>query len=78
MELLYGSFPVSPYHTTHEFADRLENEHLGNMDQYRVTREVPLPYTFDDTAHDDDADEEGDEEGVPDRSWLAWRRSIHS
>ncbi|KAF5353642.1 hypothetical protein D9757_013185 [Collybiopsis confluens] len=26
---------------------RLENEHLGNMDQYRVTREVPLPYSFD-------------------------------
>ena len=26
--------------------DRVENEHLGNMDQYRVTREVPLPYSF--------------------------------
>ncbi|KAJ7185646.1 EXS-domain-containing protein [Mycena filopes] len=25
---------------------RLENEHLGNVDQYRVTREVPLPYTL--------------------------------
>ncbi|KAF8549650.1 EXS-domain-containing protein, partial [Imleria badia] len=25
---------------------RLENEHLGNIDQYRVTREVPLPYHF--------------------------------
>ncbi|KAJ7892874.1 EXS family-domain-containing protein [Mycena olivaceomarginata] len=25
---------------------RLENEHLGNIDQYRVTREVPLPYTL--------------------------------
>ncbi|KAJ3837763.1 EXS-domain-containing protein [Lentinula raphanica] len=30
---------------------RLENEHLGNMDQYRVTREVPLPYSFDDNHH---------------------------
>lgn len=26
---------------------RLENEHLGNSDQYRATREVPLPYSFD-------------------------------
>jgi len=25
---------------------RLENEHLGNVDQYRVTREIPLPYSF--------------------------------
>ncbi|KXN92143.1 Protein SYG1, partial [Leucoagaricus sp. SymC.cos] len=38
---------------------RLENEHLGNMDQYRVTREVPLPYTFDHRHHvDDDEDSE--------------------
>ena len=26
---------------------RLENEHLGNVDQYRVTRELPLPYAVD-------------------------------
>ncbi|KAI0077380.1 EXS-domain-containing protein [Panus rudis PR-1116 ss-1] len=37
---------------------RLENEHLGNMDQYRVTREVPLPYSLDDAAQDDSDDEE--------------------
>ncbi|TFK19881.1 EXS-domain-containing protein [Coprinopsis marcescibilis] len=37
---------------------RLENEHLGNMDQYRVTREVPLPYLFDDPHREDDGDEE--------------------
>lgn len=45
--------------------DRLENEHLGNMDQYRVTREVPLPYSFDDAyaAHEDDND--GDEDVLP-------------
>jgi hypothetical protein len=41
--------------------DRLENEHLGNMDQYRVTREVPLPYLFDD-PHRHDADDDDDEE----------------
>lgn len=32
---------------------RLENEHLGNMDQYRVTREVPLPYNLPEDAEDD-------------------------
>ncbi|KAF8331469.1 EXS family-domain-containing protein [Cantharellus anzutake] len=32
---------------------RVENEHLGNMDQYRVTREVPLPYSRDDGDEDD-------------------------
>ncbi|KAK7463123.1 Xenotropic and polytropic retrovirus receptor 1 [Stygiomarasmius scandens] len=43
---------------------RLENEHLGNMDQYRVTREVPLPYSFnsEDTSHDDDDHNDEDEE----------------
>lgn len=40
--------------------DRLENEHLGNMDQYRVTREVPLPYAFDGN-HNGDHDDEGDD-----------------
>ncbi|KAI6114437.1 EXS-domain-containing protein [Pisolithus sp. B1] len=38
---------------------RLESEHLGNMDQYRVTREVPLPYTLEylpDLSDDDDDD----------------------
>lgn len=39
---------------------RVENEHLGNADQYRVTREVPLPYSFDhmDPRDDSDDDEE--------------------
>ncbi|KAF9010010.1 EXS family-domain-containing protein, partial [Cyathus striatus] len=40
---------------------RLENEHLGNMDQYRVTREVPLPYSFDDASHEEDGDDDGDD-----------------
>lgn len=40
---------------------RLENEHLGNMDQYRVTREVPLPYLFDD-PHRHDADDDDDDD----------------
>ncbi len=47
---------------------RLENEHLGNMDQYRVTREVPLPYSFDDAGHESDADED-DHQSV-----SSWRR----
>jgi len=33
---------------------RLENEHLGNMDQYRVTREVPLPYSSRDDKEEED------------------------
>jgi xenotropic and polytropic retrovirus receptor 1 len=32
---------------------RLENEHIGNIDQYRVTREVPLPYIVRDDDKDD-------------------------
>ncbi|KAI0287536.1 EXS family-domain-containing protein [Russula brevipes] len=39
---------------------RLENEHLGNMDQYRITREVPLPYSFDELVHETDAGDEDD------------------
>ncbi|KAG6816137.1 hypothetical protein H0H87_008371 [Tephrocybe sp. NHM501043] len=41
--------------------DRLENEHLGNMDQYRVTREVPLPYSFDE-VHSENADDGDDDD----------------
>jgi hypothetical protein len=43
-------------------ADRLENEHLGNMDQYRITREVPLPYSFDEMHPETDV---GDEDDAP-------------
>ena len=51
---------------------RLENEHLGNIDQYRVTREVPLPYTYDDHSHESDGDE--DDTGSR-RSQLSGARS---
>lgn len=40
---------------------RLENEHIGNTDQYRVTREVPLPYNFD-GAVERDTDDEGEDD----------------
>ncbi|KAG8734798.1 hypothetical protein FRC10_011431 [Ceratobasidium sp. 414] len=40
---------------------RLENEHIGNADQFRVTREVPLPYVF--TGDQDSDDEEPAGEG---------------
>ncbi|KAF8201829.1 EXS family protein/ERD1/XPR1/SYG1 family protein [Pholiota molesta] len=40
---------------------RLENEHLGNMDQYRVTREVPLPYAIDERRRDYDQDDDDDD-----------------
>ena len=55
--------------------DRLENEHLGNMDQYRVTREVPLPYTFDDHSHETDVDED-DHRSVS--SWRSRRKVLRS
>ncbi|KAF9513819.1 hypothetical protein BS47DRAFT_1295824 [Hydnum rufescens UP504] len=44
---------------------RLENEHIGNMDQYRVTREVPLPYSFQD---DDENDVDSESDGRSERS----------
>ncbi|KAH9976771.1 EXS-domain-containing protein [Lactifluus volemus] len=43
---------------------RLENEHLGNMDQYRITREVPLPYSFDELSHGTDVGDEDDRSQV--------------
>lgn len=67
VELLYSSPSCSIHNallTIHP-SDRLENEHLGNMDQYRVTREVPLPYSFDDAMREDDADDDNDEARLP-------------
>ncbi|KAG8970521.1 hypothetical protein FRC03_006650 [Tulasnella sp. 419] len=40
---------------------RLENEHIGNADQYRVTKEVPLPYKFTNEQVEEDSDEDKDE-----------------
>ncbi|KAI0087371.1 EXS family-domain-containing protein, partial [Irpex rosettiformis] len=54
---------------------RLENEHLGNVDQYRVTREVPLPYSFDDVMNESDGD---DEERKSISSWRSKRRAAKS
>ncbi|KAI9458648.1 EXS-domain-containing protein [Lactarius psammicola] len=51
---------------------RLENEHIGNMDQYRVTREVPLPYSFDEIGYETDV---GDED---DRTRTSTQRSARS
>ncbi|KAI0918737.1 hypothetical protein AcV5_002647 [Taiwanofungus camphoratus] len=53
---------------------RLENEHLGNMDQYRVTREVPLPYSFDDPSYDSDGGDEDEEHDGTSSSSTSWRR----
>ena len=46
------------------WVDRLENEHIGNMDQYRVTREVPLPYSFDELGYEIDVGDEDDRTGT--------------
>ncbi|KAF7426119.1 hypothetical protein PC9H_008485 [Pleurotus ostreatus] len=55
---------------------RLENEHLGNVDQYRITREVPLPYSFDEASQDDDNDESDAQAGVASSrmAWLFYRK----
>jgi hypothetical protein len=50
MEHLYVIIPFVRDHdcnTCSMFSDRLENKHLSNMEEYRVTREVSLPYSFD-------------------------------
>jgi hypothetical protein len=53
---------------------RLENEHLGNIDQYRIAREVPLPYSFDNMVDEDGEDENKD---VRRKSWMG-RQHRHS
>lgn len=60
-----------PRLTCATMSDRLENEHLGNIDQYRVTREVPLPYHFD--THSNEEEEEHEEESPGAPSWLKRR-----
>jgi hypothetical protein len=51
---------------------RLENEHLGNVDQYRVTREVPLPYSMDEVGRESEGEEDMDEDAMSER--RSWRR----
>ncbi|KAJ6595865.1 EXS-domain-containing protein [Mycena vulgaris] len=48
---------------------RLENEHLGNVDQYRVTREVPLPYSLEVRGDLED-------DGIPERESWALQRTL--
>ncbi|KAI0760360.1 EXS-domain-containing protein [Fomes fomentarius] len=60
---------------------RLENEHVGNVDQYRVTREVPLPYSYDDPSHDSDGDDDEDartHRSVSSRTWRVGRKAPDS
>lgn len=57
--------------------DRLENEHIGNMDQYRVTREVPLPYSIEDAGrYSDDDDDSQSRKSVKSAKSLRWRMSM--
>ena len=50
------------------FTDRVENEHLGNSDQYRASRAVLLPYRVSRDDGEEDVDEEA-EEAVANR-WI--------
>jgi len=55
---------------------RLENEHLGNIDQYRATRDVPLPYGVDSSANDPDEDWElSSPKGLIGRIVTSWNGS---
>lgn len=45
----------------------VESEHLGNVDGYRVTRQIPLPYVTLDAAHSAQSDE-GADDGALDAS----------
>ena len=49
---------INKKHLYVTFSVRLENEHIGNTDQYRVTREVPLPYQIDEAGDGSDDDDE--------------------
>jgi len=44
---------------------RVENEHLGNADQYRVTREMPLPYSLTNAENQDDSDSDEEDKRQP-------------
>lgn len=54
---------------------RLENEHIGNADQYRVTREMPLPYAVDHAELSDDGDD-GDEDDSAGLKKSTFRASL--
>lgn len=59
----YTTYCTHLHDRFHNTIVRLENEHIGNTDQYRVTREVPLPYNFNEAGeNDDDSDYEGNGE----------------
>jgi len=55
LEFLYVPFPFKVGGHSADTAVRVETEHLGNADAYRVTREIPLPYRR--IEHDSDSDE---------------------
>ncbi|GJJ15013.1 hypothetical protein Clacol_009286 [Clathrus columnatus] len=56
-----------------EFPDRLENEQVGNTDQYRATREVPLPYS---STYQQDERDNDDSDGERSNSISTAARSL--
>jgi xenotropic and polytropic retrovirus receptor 1 len=47
----------------------LENEHVGNKDQYRATRDIPLPYNIN-KEEDEDEEAEAEEEENNQTGWM--------
>ena len=76
MELLYVLFIILAFLHRIKLLHlvRLENEHIGNTDQYRVTREVPLPYQFDEDDEVDGGARSPNDEDGPTR--VTSRRSV--
>lgn len=72
------SFPIASMYAVADMTSvvRVENEHLGNVDQYRVTREVPLPYSIEELAHESEGDEDMDEDAVSKSAWRNRRRAL--
>ncbi|KAL1741799.1 EXS family-domain-containing protein, partial [Schizophyllum fasciatum] len=57
-DFLLRSFVVGVIEVTRRWVwnfCRLENEHIGNVDQYRATREIPLPYWLEEDIDSEEA-----------------------
>lgn len=78
VELLYVPFTVITNHSSKVISDiivRVETEHLGNADAYRVTREIPLPYRNLDLESEDEAEGKSLKQRNPVKS--RWKAILH-
>ncbi|WFC98037.1 Xenotropic and polytropic retrovirus receptor 1 [Malassezia yamatoensis] len=59
---------------------RLENEHLGNADSFKIVRDLPLPYPTSSSRmkHETEEDDDGDSDGQSSSSFRLRPRSKYS